>query len=113
MPTVLDPFRFLLIALAGWMNQRLLHMIEYLREEKRVLREQLGERRLRLNDDQRRRLAARARELGLERLTAEVLPHNRRMLNLFHRSGLPVTARFRDGVVHVILDLGGEPLTDS
>jgi RimJ/RimL family protein N-acetyltransferase len=59
------------------------------------------------------RLAARARELGLERLTAEVLPHNRRMLNLFHRSGLPVTARFRDGVVHVILDLGGEPLTDS
>ena len=33
-----DPFRFLLISLAGWMNQRQLHAIEYLREENRVLR---------------------------------------------------------------------------
>jgi hypothetical protein len=64
MPTVLDPFRFVLIAVAGWMNQRQLQMIEYLREENRVLREQLGDRRLRLTDDQRRRLAARAKGLG-------------------------------------------------
>ena len=64
MPTVLDPFQFVLIAVAGWMNQRQLHMIEYLREENRVLREQLGERRLRLTNDQRRRLAARAKGLG-------------------------------------------------
>ncbi len=42
MPTALDPFRFLLIALAGWMNERQLQMIEYLREDNRVLREQLG-----------------------------------------------------------------------
>ncbi len=59
------------------------------------------------------RLAARARELGVERFTAEVLPHNRRMLNLFHHSGLPVTACLRDGVVHVVLDLGDDPLTGS
>src|SRR3954462_1894821 len=64
MPTLLDPFRFVLIAVSGWMNQRQLQMIEYLREENRVLREQLGERRLRLTDDQRRRLAARAKGLG-------------------------------------------------
>ena len=44
---VLDPFRFLLIAAAGWMNQHQLQAIEYLREENRVLREQIGERRLR------------------------------------------------------------------
>ena len=43
MPTALDPFRFLLIALAGWMNERQLQMIEYLREENRVLHEQLGD----------------------------------------------------------------------
>ena len=61
MPRVLDPFRFVLIAIAGWMNQRQLQMIDYLREENRVLREQLGGRRLRLNDDQRRRLAAKAK----------------------------------------------------
>jgi hypothetical protein len=64
MLTVLDPFQFVLIAVAGWMNQRQLQVIEYLREENRVLREQLGERRLRLTDDQRRRLAAKAKGLG-------------------------------------------------
>jgi hypothetical protein len=42
MPRVLDPFRFLLITVAGWMNQRQLPMIDYLREENRVLREQLA-----------------------------------------------------------------------
>jgi hypothetical protein len=71
MPKVLDPFRFLLIAVAGWMNQRQLQVIEYLREENRVLREQLGERRLRLTDSQRRRLAAKAKGLG-RKLLAEV-----------------------------------------
>jgi transposase InsO family protein len=60
----LDPFRFVLIAVAGWMNQRQLQVIDYLREENRVLREQLGERRVRFTDDQRRRLAAKARGLG-------------------------------------------------
>jgi putative transposase len=60
-----------LIAVAGWMNQRQLEIIDYLREENRVLREQLGRRRLRLTDDQRRRLAAKARKLG-RKLLAEV-----------------------------------------
>ena len=61
MPKVLDSFRFLLIAVAGWMNHHQLQMIEYLREENCVLRELLAGRRMRLNDDQRRRLAVRAR----------------------------------------------------
>jgi hypothetical protein len=60
----LDPFRFLLIAVSGGMNQQQLQLIDYLREENRVLREQLGQRRLRFNDDQRRRLAVRAKGLG-------------------------------------------------
>ena len=67
----LDPFRFLLIAVSGWMNQRQLQVIDYLREENRVLREQLGGRRVRLNDDQRRRLAVRAKALG-RKILAEV-----------------------------------------
>jgi len=45
---VLDPFRFLLTTVSGWMNQRQLQVIDYLREENHVLREQLGGRRLRL-----------------------------------------------------------------
>jgi hypothetical protein len=64
MPRVHDPFRFVLIAVAGCMNQRQLQIIDCLREENRVLREQLGARRLRLNDDQRRRLAT----IGLYKL---------------------------------------------
>ena len=71
MPIALDPIRFVLIAVAGWMNQRQLQVIEYLREENRVLREQLGDRRLRLTDNQRCRLAAKAKGLG-RKLLAEV-----------------------------------------
>lgn len=70
---VLDPFRFVLIAVAGWMHQREYQIIDYLREENRVLREQLGERRLRFNDDQRRRLAVKAKGLA-RRLLDEMSP---------------------------------------
>jgi hypothetical protein len=49
-PRVLDPFRFVLIALSGWMNQHQQQVIEYLREENRVLREHLGDHRLRFTD---------------------------------------------------------------
>src|SRR3954452_2576907 len=72
MPRVLNPFQFVLIAVAGWMNQRQQHAIDYLREENQVLREQWGERRLRFSDDQRRRLAAKAQGLG-RKLLAEIV----------------------------------------
>jgi len=60
----LDPFSFLVVSLAGWMNQHQQHVIHYLMEENRVLREQIGSRRLRFTDDQRRRLAGKAKRLG-------------------------------------------------
>ena len=40
--SVLDPFRFLLISIAGWINQQQQQAIDYLHEENRVLREQLS-----------------------------------------------------------------------
>ena len=46
------------------MNSRQSLLIDYLREENRVLREQWGDKRLRFTNDQRRRLAVRAKELG-------------------------------------------------
>ena len=64
MPPLPHPLRFVLIALAGWMNQQQRDVIDYLQEENRVLREQLGPRRLRFTDAQRRRLAAKAKTLG-------------------------------------------------
>jgi putative transposase len=63
------PLRILLVALAGWVNRHQLEVIEYLREENRVLKEHLGRRRLRLTDAQRRRLAVTGQRLGRQVLT--------------------------------------------
>ncbi len=60
----LDPLRFMLIGLAGWVNEQQCLVIDYLQEENRVLRDQLGNKRLRLSDEQRRRLAVKAKKLG-------------------------------------------------
>jgi putative transposase len=59
-----DPFRLLLISIAGRLGQQQRDVIDYLQEENRILRQQLGNKRLRLSDDQRRRLAAKAKKLG-------------------------------------------------
>jgi len=61
---VLDSFSFGVISIAGWMNQHQQRVIEYLMEENRVLQEQIGNRRMRFTDNQRRRLAAKAKKLG-------------------------------------------------
>src|SRR6185436_14358176 len=50
--------------LTGWLDRREREAIAYLVEENRLLRRQLGSPRLRLTDDERRRLAARAYRLG-------------------------------------------------
>src|SRR6516164_7159859 len=63
MPPLSHPLRFLVVALAGWINQQQREVIDYLQTENRVLREQLGTSRLRLTDDQRVRLAAIAKHL--------------------------------------------------
>jgi hypothetical protein len=85
MPKVLDPFRFLLIAVAGWMNRSQYRVIDYLREENRVLREQLGERRLRFTDDQRRRLAIKAKGLGRKLLAGAATLVTPETLLAWHR----------------------------
>jgi len=64
-----DPFSFLVVSIAGWMNQHQHHVVEYLMEENRVLRDQISNRRLRFSDDQRRRLAAKAKKLGRKLLS--------------------------------------------
>jgi len=56
--------QFLISILAGWLNRGQQDIIEYLQEENRVLREQLGGERLLFTDVQRRRLAAKAKKIG-------------------------------------------------
>lgn len=47
------------------------------------------------------RLVHAAREAGIARLVAEVLPGNYRMLRVFADAGYALESRFGDGVVHV------------
>ncbi len=58
----------LIAMVAGWLQRHQQQVITYLIEENRVLTAQLGGRRLRLTDMERRRLAALAHPLGRKRL---------------------------------------------
>ncbi len=69
MATALRPWQILVATFAGWISRHQDAVIEYLREENRVLKQQLGRRRLRLTDDQRRRLAVRGKAIGRRALT--------------------------------------------
>jgi putative transposase len=60
----------LIAMVAGWVQRHQQQVITYLIEENRVLKAQLGGRRLRLSDTERRRLAALAHPLGRARLKA-------------------------------------------
>jgi len=68
MTNILQPFHLLVVALTGWLNRHQQAVIDYLIEENRVLKEQLEGQRLRFTDDQRRRLAAKAKVLGRQML---------------------------------------------
>jgi hypothetical protein len=74
---LLQPWQLLLVMLAGWVHRRQQAAIEYLRTENQILREKLGQKRLLLNDDQRRRLAVKGKVLGrrwLEQVATLVTP---------------------------------------
>jgi hypothetical protein len=58
----------LLLAVTGWLDRREREAMAYLIEENRVLRRQIGGRRMQLTDDGRRRLAVRAYRLGRQAL---------------------------------------------
>lgn len=64
MKTLPIQVRFLVLALAGWLNRHQQDAVDYLREENRILRAKLGPRRLRFTDRERRRLAIRGKALG-------------------------------------------------
>ena len=50
-----------------------------------------------------RHLAILGRAAGLAEFVAEVLAENASMLGVFRKSGLPMTTRRGDGVIHVSL----------
>jgi hypothetical protein len=64
MSFVFQPWQLLVIILAGWINRHQQRAIDYLRTENQVLKEAHRKKRIRLNDDQRRRLAVKGKILG-------------------------------------------------
>ena len=67
-----QPLQFLILTAAGWLIRQQEHVIEYLHEENRILRELLGEKRIQFSDSQRRRLAVRGKRLGRQVLAGLV-----------------------------------------
>ena len=68
MTNAIQPFHLLVIALAVWLNRQQQAVIDYLIEENRVLKDQLEGQRLRFTDEQRIRLAVKAKALGRQLL---------------------------------------------
>ena len=69
MDTVILPWQLMLISLAGWLNRHQQAVIAYIKEENRILKEQLCGKRPQFNDDQRRRLAVLGKALGRKALS--------------------------------------------
>jgi hypothetical protein len=61
---VLQPLHLLVVILAGWFNQHQQAVIEFQITQIQVLMKKLGQKRILLNDDQRRRLAVKGKILG-------------------------------------------------
>jgi hypothetical protein len=66
------PWMMLVTMLAGWINRQQQEALEYLKEENKILRDELlkatGKKRIILNDIQRRRLATLAKGIGRKML---------------------------------------------
>ena len=71
MSTPVQPLTLLVVAIAGWLQRDQQAAMVYLLEENKVLKARLCGRKLRLTDDERRRLAVKGKALG-RKLLAEV-----------------------------------------
>jgi hypothetical protein len=100
------PLQLILAALVGWLERGQHDVIEYLREENRVLKAQLHGRRLRLTDDERRRLAVLGTQLRrrlLMQMATIVTPDtilrwHRQLIRCLTVSRKPADARGGDSV---------------
>jgi len=114
-----SPLQFIIATLALWLNRQQQAAIDYLKEQNRLLKEKLGDRRPHFTDAERRRLATRARALGrklLSQLETLVTPDTllrwhrelvARKWNHFHKRK-PGRPRTRDEVAALILRMASE-----
>ena len=64
MNVILSPWYVILACLSGWLNHEQQKLIEYLQSEVKSVRELVPGKRLRFSDDQKRRLAEKAKAAG-------------------------------------------------
>ncbi len=91
---ITTPWQMLLFTIAGWFNEYQQVKLEFALEQLRVYKELTGGKRLRLNDDQRRRLAAKGKKLGLSRLRELVTMVTPETIMRWHRE---LVAKKHDG----------------
>ena len=65
----LFPLQYLIATLTLWLNRQQQEVIDYLKEENRLLKAKLGDRKLHFTDAERRRLAIRAKAIGRKLLS--------------------------------------------
>lgn len=68
MSFVLEPWQFLLIILAGWINRQQQALLDFQRLQIEALLKQLGKKRILLSDDQRKLLAVKGKAIGRKAL---------------------------------------------
>ena len=119
MVATLFPLQYLVATLALWLNRQQQEVIDYLKEENRLLKAKLGDRKIQFTDVERRRLAIRAKAIGrqlfgkLETLvTPDTLLRWHRELvaqkwNFAHRRG-PGRPRTKDEIASLILRMAEE-----
>ena len=88
------PWTMLLMMLAGWINSHQQDVIEYLKEENKILREKLGTKRILLNDNQKMRLSRLAKKLGRKVLSEACCAFSPDTVLKWHRT---LIARKYDG----------------
>jgi putative transposase len=113
------PLQYVIAAMALWLNRQQQEVIDYLKEENRLLKGRFGDRKLHLTDAERRRLALRAKVLGrklLSQLDTLVTPDT---LLRWHRELIakkwnhvhkrkPGRPRTADEIAALILRMAGE-----
>ena len=119
MSVVIPPVHLLLMMFSGWVNRRQVDVLEYLKEENRILKERLGGRRIQFTDAETSRLARKASALGrrvLNELETLVTPDTlmrwyrnliARKWNYSHRRG-PGRPRVMRTIVNLIVRMALE-----
>jgi len=97
MDSLPPPLALVVLLFAGWVNRQQEAVIDYLLEENRVLRAAHGPQRIRLTDDQRRRLATKGKVVGRRRLAGIVgIVTSDTILRWYRKARRPQERRIED-----------------